>query len=87
MELISDGSAGYMGQLILLRFFLLFFKTDKRKIYSGFRVKYGARNTYGQLFFLPSFSGTGGLAQTVERSLCMREALGSILRFSILFPL
>ena len=36
-----------MGQLILLRFFLLFFKTDKRKIYSGFRVKCGARNTYG----------------------------------------
>ena len=40
-------------------------------------------------FFTPNysrwFSGQGGLAQMVERPLCMREVLGSIPRFSILF--
>ena len=46
MELISDGSTRY-GSIDSPSFFLLFFKTDKRKIYSGFRVKCGARNTYG----------------------------------------
>ena len=44
MELISDGSAGY-GSIDSPSFFLLFFKTDKHKIYSGFRVKCGVKNT------------------------------------------
>ena len=42
-------------------------------------------------FYTPSysrwFSRQGGLAQMVERPLCMREVLGSIPRFSIFFLL
>ena len=75
-----------MGQLILLRFFCSSLKPISVRFILGFVLSV-VQETLMVSFFLPSFSSTGGLAQTVERSLCMRETLGSILRLSILFPL
>ena len=76
-----------MGQLILLRFFCSSLKPISVRFILGFVLSVVQETLMVSFFFLPRFSSTGGLAQTVERSLCMREALGSIPRFSILFPL
>ena len=76
-----------IGQLILLRFFCSSLKPISVRFILGFVLTVVQETLMVSFFFLLSFSSTGGLAQTVERSLCMREALGSIPRFSILFPL
>ena len=77
-----------MDQLILLRFFCSSLKPISVRFILGFVLTVVQETLIVSFFFFCLvFLVRGGLAQTVERSLCMREALGSIPRFSILFPL